>query len=156
MPFLLFAICNNLTISVANARLSDNLAIRFRLSLDQESPLQWGSLAMLDENLELGTSLDKVVRHLEPSGKYSVKSMYEKLSQGMTVAHFQEIWEAKVPLKIKLFSWQLVLDKLPSSLQIATRHGPTSGACALCIAPEDASLIFFTCSLAKFAWSALR
>jgi hypothetical protein len=64
--------------------------------------------------------------------------MYEKLSQGAT------------------FAWQLTLDKLPSNLQIATRHGPSDDTCALCGAPEDATHIFFSWSLAKFVGSVLR
>jgi hypothetical protein len=59
------------------------------------------------------------------------------------VAHTKDIWKAKVPLKIKIFSWQLVFDKLPSYLQLAVRHGPSCGVCALCGAPEDAAHIFF-------------
>jgi hypothetical protein len=82
--------------------------------------------------------------------------MYEKLSHGATVAHATDVWKAAVPLKIKIFAWQLALDKLPSNRQIATRQGPSDGSCALCGAPEDAAHIFFTCSLALFAWSVLR
>jgi hypothetical protein len=82
-----------------------------------------------------------------------VSSMYDKLSQGATVADFKVVWAAKLPLKIKIFSWQLVLDRLPSSIQIAIRQGPATGTCALCGAPEDSSHILFTCSLAKFTWS---
>ncbi|XP_071680276.1 uncharacterized protein [Lolium perenne] len=66
------------------------------------------------------------------------------------------MWEAPVPLKIKIFSWQLALDKLPSGLQIHARHGPSNGLCPLCGVPEDASHIFFSCSLAIFAWSVTR
>ena len=66
------------------------------------------------------------------------------------------MWEAKLPLKIKVFSWQLALDKLPSALELASRMGPSDGKCALCGAWENALHIFFNCSLDKFAWSSLR
>jgi hypothetical protein len=72
------------------------------------------------------------------------------------VAHATDLWKAAVPLKIKIFAWQLALDRLPSNLHIATRHGPSDGTCALCGEPEDAAHIFFSCSLANFAWSVLR
>ena len=58
------------------------------------------------------------------------------------------MWEAKLPLKIKVFSW--ALDKLPSGVNIANRFGPSDGLCALCGSLENASHIFFECSLAKF------
>jgi hypothetical protein len=82
--------------------------------------------------------------------------MYAKLSQGATVAHFSDIWKAALPLKIKIFAWKMALDKLHFTLQIAVRHGPSNGACALCGTPVDAAHFFFTCSLAVFAWSVLR
>ena len=61
-----------------------------------------------------------------------------------------------MPLKIKLFLWQMFRDKLPTSLNVAKRNGPASGPCALCGTPEDANHVFFGCSLARFAWSAVR
>jgi hypothetical protein len=82
--------------------------------------------------------------------------MYTKLSQGATVVYYKDLWGAAVLLKIKIFSWQLALEKLHSSSQIAVRHGPSDGSCILCGALEDTSHIFFGCSLARFAWSVLR
>jgi hypothetical protein len=82
--------------------------------------------------------------------------MYAKLLQGATIAQFRDLRGAAVPLKIKIFSSQPVLDKLPSSLQIEIRQGPSNGSCTLCGAMEDAAHIFFGCSLAKFAWNVLR
>jgi hypothetical protein len=82
--------------------------------------------------------------------------MYLKLSQGASIAHFRDVWAARIPLKIKIFSWQLALDKLPTAINIAARRGPGNGCCKLCGSPEDASHIFFTCSTAVFAWSVTR
>jgi hypothetical protein len=79
--------------------------------------------------------------------------MYNKLSESASVAFARDIWEAKIPLKIRIFTWQLVLDRLPSSLLISSRHGPATGRCALCNSPENADHIFFSCSLARFMWS---
>jgi hypothetical protein len=63
---------------------------------------------------------------------------------------------AKLPLKIKIFTKQLVLNHLPTNSLIAAWHGPRLGRCALCGALEDVNHIFFTCSLAKFMWSVVR
>ena len=49
-----------------------------------------------------------------------------------------------------------MLDRLPSGSQLATRKGPSDGKCALCGAEEDASHMFFQCSIARFVWSVLR
>jgi hypothetical protein len=69
--------------------------------------------------------------------------MYAKLSQGAAMAHFKEVWAAKLPLKVKIFTWQLVLNRLPTRALLAAKHGPGSGRCALCGAPEDVNHIFF-------------
>ena len=49
-----------------------------------------------------------------------------------------------------------MLDKLPSGQQLATRRGPSDGKCALCLADEDATHMFFSCPLARFSWSVFR
>nr|XP_051208064.1 uncharacterized protein LOC127323999 [Lolium perenne] len=152
---MLFAICDNQDISVAEALQHHSLQVRFRRSLDQEGARYWGELQGMLAHVSLGTSQDKVSWHLDQHGSFTVKSMYAQLSQGTTVAHSKDMWEARLPLKIKIFSWQLAIDKLPSGQQILTRHGPSNGLCALCGAPEDASHIFFACSLAMFSWRLL-
>jgi hypothetical protein len=152
----LFNICADPNISVAAALESGDLNIVFRRSRNPEGRRQWDELGRLTEPTVLSNSKDKVTWHLDSSGKFTVQSLYAKLSQGASVAYYKDVWEAKVPLKIKIFAWQLILDRLPSSQQIATRHGPASGNCALCGQVEDAGHIFFSCSLAKFAWSAIR
>jgi hypothetical protein len=99
---------------------------------------------------------DVVLWSLDKSRGFTVSSLYAKLSEGVGTAVAIDIWKAKIPLKIRIFSWQLILDRLPSSKLIAERNGPASGLCALCGSCEDASHIFFTCPLARFAWSVLR
>jgi hypothetical protein len=76
----LFAICESRDISVACACRDFDLAIRFRRSLDQEGLRQWRGLLDLVDHVELCPRHDKVSWHLEPSGRFSVKSMYVKLS----------------------------------------------------------------------------
>jgi hypothetical protein len=53
------------------------------------------------------------------------------------VAHFRDIWVTKLPLKIRIFSWQLVLDELPSNINLVAGHGPGMGTCSLCGFLED-------------------
>jgi hypothetical protein len=146
----LFNVRENPSQSVASVFGVGELNIRFLRSLNQDGMRQWSQLATLRENFSYGNGKDKASWHLNPSSTFSVQSMYAKLAQGASVAFHKDVWEASVPLKIKIFAWQLILDRLPLSQQIATRHGPTTGNCALCGAVEDAGRIFFNCSLAKF------
>jgi hypothetical protein len=82
--------------------------------------------------------------------------MYRKLSVGLNVVYAKDIWNAKLPLKIRIFSWLLVLHRLPTSKLIADRHDPASGFCVVCGVAEDTTYIFFSCSLARLAWSVFR
>jgi hypothetical protein len=132
----LFAICDDDSVSVAQALQGGGLAIRFRRAFDHICTAQWRNLCDTVDEVVLIQGKDQISWHLENAGKFSVKSMYFKLSQGTSVAYFKDMWEAKVPLKIKIFSWQMALDRLPTSLQIASRHGPATGGCALCGAPR--------------------
>jgi hypothetical protein len=113
-------------------------------------------VASITETTTLSHGQDKIVWRLDQSGVFTVKSMYAKLSQGASIAHFKDLWAARVPLKIKIFSWQIALDRLPSSLNVAAKRGPGNGRCALCNVEEDVTHIFFVCSPAKLAWSVLR
>jgi hypothetical protein len=151
----LFAICEDPMISVAQA-CGDPGGVRFRRSFDAELRREWLELRAVIDSTQLGVGPDVVRWTLDPSGVFTVKSMYSKLSQGATIAHFKDVWEAKLPLKVKIFTWQLVINRLPTRSLIAARHGPSTGRCALCVAIEDVNHIFFTCSLAKFMWSVVR
>jgi hypothetical protein len=87
---------------------------------------------------------DLITWALEPSGKFSVRSLYKKLCQGTPRKQYSDLWRV-VPLKIRVFLWQLVW----------RRHGPSSGRCIMCDNWEDTNHISFSCPLAKFMWSAV-
>jgi hypothetical protein len=59
-------------------------------------------------------------------------------------------------LKIKIFTWQLAINRVPSSEQMNHMHGPTDGFCVLCGQIESADHIFFSCGFAGFMWSEIR
>jgi hypothetical protein len=65
-------------------------------------------------------------------------------------------WRMKVPPRIKVFLWQLIRGRLPSCEQVAKRHGPSDGSCALCGETEDCNHIFFSCHLARYMWAGVR
>jgi hypothetical protein len=67
----LFNICDNPNLTVAAALESGDLNITFRCSLNPEGRRQWIDLGTLIEPFTLSSSKDKVLWHLEPSGKFS-------------------------------------------------------------------------------------
>lgn len=131
-------------------------AIHFVRELNAQERESLSALLGLIGSTLLTDSPDTVTWELTGSGKFTVKSLYHKLCQGPAQLVVKGLWSARLPLKIKLFLWQLFRNKLPTSLNVAKRNGPATGPCALCGAPEDANHVFFQCPLARFAWSAVR
>jgi hypothetical protein len=82
--------------------------------------------------------------------------MYNHLLQGATWPCAKFIWKAILPLKIKIFTWQLAINRLPCSEQINHRFGPSDGLCVMCGQVESADHIFFACAFAAFMWSGVR
>ena len=66
------------------------------------------------------------------------------------------LWKATMPLKIKIFMWQLQRNRLPSREQLLKRHGPSNGLCEVCRCLESVDHIFFSCVIAKLAWVGWR
>jgi hypothetical protein len=95
--------------------------LRFRRPLDQAGMADWYELREIIDNTRLVDGHDRVVWALDSSGSFTVSSMYAKLAQGATLEHFKDIWAARVPLKTRIFSWQLILDRLPSGANVAAR-----------------------------------
>lgn len=82
--------------------------------------------------------------------------MYAKLTEGAALDIARGLWKAAIPLKIRIFLWQMFRNRLATSVNVAKRNGPSDGNCALCGLQEDTNHVFFKCHLAHFAWSAVR
>lgn len=90
-------------------------------------------------HITLSADPDLVSWHLALSSKFSVKSLYGRLTQGAGLDVAVWLVERRIPLKVKIFLWQMFRNCLPTSDNVARRNGPSDGACAVCGAPEDAN-----------------
>jgi hypothetical protein len=91
---------------------------------------------------------------LESNGQFSTASLYrELLFPGVKNRWMMEIWEAKLPLKIRIFLWQVCNDRIQSAEQLIKRNWPGSIACKMCGRDETTDHIIFGCSVAIFLWS---
>jgi hypothetical protein len=66
------------------------------------------------------------------------------------------VWRAKLPLKIKIFLWQVCNDKVQSAEQLQKKNWSGPLECKLCGDIETAEHIFLRCALASFAWSVFK
>jgi hypothetical protein len=108
------------------------------------------------DEIDLEDTPTKILWCLEPAGVFSTKSLYLALCKTPEVPLTKPIWKSKIPLKTKIFTWQLACGRLPSNDQIHARGGASDGKCALCGGEENVEHIFFQCYLAKFMWSGVR
>ena len=70
------------------------------------------------EGRTLSQENDAIAWKLTSSRKFSVKSLYEKLTEGNVLDMARGLWKAGIPLKIKIFVWQFTYDHLPSRTQV--------------------------------------
>jgi len=108
---------------------------------------------------------DKWSWTLSPDGWYSVKSAYSSLlrglpatgaSEGDTLQAVSRIWKAWVPSKVVVFSWQLLLDRIPTRLNLIRRGVPLPNGglgCAFCETPSESSVhLFLSCPSILPVW----
>jgi hypothetical protein len=66
------------------------------------------------------------------------------------------IWQAGLPLKIKIFLWQVCNDKIQSAEQLRMRNWKGPLECKLCGSVESAEHLFLQCVVASYSWNILR
>jgi hypothetical protein len=152
----LFQKSSDTDLSIALAYSEEGWRIPFRRSLDQNDLQNWRELCNLVEDIDLPNAPDSISWHLDSSGKFSTRSLYLEMCKKPKVPLTKYLWNCDIPLKIKIFTWQLTRGRLPSNDQILLRLGPSEGDCSLCGDIEHVDHIFFQCPLAQFLWSGVR
>jgi hypothetical protein len=64
----------------------------------------------------------------------------------------QDIWQIKVPTKIKIFLWYLKWGVILTKDNIARRNWNGDTRCSYCHSPETIHHLFFECFYVKFLW----
>ncbi|CAJ2666972.1 unnamed protein product [Trifolium pratense] len=97
----------------------------------------WGTILILFYGLILGwigllcaQSSDRWQWRLEPDTGYIVRGAYKLLTTMDEVEHL--IWHPQVPLKVSVFAWRLLRDRLPTKSNLVTR-GILSSAAHFCV-----------------------
>jgi hypothetical protein len=82
------------------------------------------------------TTSDMWQWHLDPIGRYSICGVYDMLTS-QEYAHVQSsmdlIWHKQVPLKVSIYSWRLLRDRLPTKSNLVI-HGVIPAEAQLCVA----------------------
>uniref|UniRef100_A0A8I6Z3D2 Reverse transcriptase zinc-binding domain-containing protein n=1 Tax=Hordeum vulgare subsp. vulgare TaxID=112509 RepID=A0A8I6Z3D2_HORVV len=151
----LSAICDDQAVLVSAAALEDGWNFAFRRSFGPAEVQEWD---VLKEVVPLpGSSVnDNVSWSLSPSGEFSVTLAYQALCQVLVLPWLSPVWKAPMPLKIKIFVWQLLRDRLPLGTEVLKRHGPGNNTCPVCHVPEIGTHILFSCVAAQALWCFVR
>jgi hypothetical protein len=106
----------------------------------------------------------------KPNGEdgFTVKSLYEYLQRTLLARStlssfdqfvFKNIWRSAVPSKVSALAWQLLLDRIPTRVNLCKRGIVTMDAtlCPLCGGdPETARHLFLHCPFVAAVWYALN
>lgn len=152
----LYGLAVDPVIFVVDALRSNPPVVAFRRQLSPVQLEAWVALCRRVVGIGLTGDQDKVTWYLVASGKFSVKSLYARMPLGPDLVVARGLWKARIPLKVKIFLWQMFRNRLPTSDNVARCNGPSDGNCSVCGAPEDAKHALFRCHLPVFVWSVVR
>lgn len=98
-----------------------------RRNLGPEELAELSEMQEVLEVVQITEDDDKLVWALEPSGKFSSKSLYRLMvNPGEVDTRMRDMWEVKMPLKIKVFLWMLWHDRVQTGEQLKIRKSKHS------------------------------
>ena len=116
---------------------------------------------LLDVSLNSNVS-DSWVWLPDPSHGYTVRGAYSLLTSQVPRVDdtaLDLVWHKQVPLKVSVFAWRLVRDRLPTKTNLVARR-VLSADRSLCVAgcghPETAQHLFLLCDTFSVLWHMLR
>ncbi|WJX74571.1 hypothetical protein P8452_58208 [Trifolium repens] len=116
---------------------------------------------LLSVTLQAG-SLDRWQWRSDPISGYSVRDAYQVLTSQDTIVIGEAedlIWHRHVPLKVSIFAWRLLRDRLPTKANLVSRGilAPNLHYCvAGCGSIETAQHLFLSCSTFGSLWALVR
>ncbi|GKV47542.1 hypothetical protein SLEP1_g54439 [Rubroshorea leprosula] len=106
--------------------------------------------------------LDKWEWIHDKEGHYSTKTAYHLLAtdqsgpSGSTI--FKRIWNPILPTKVSAFNWQLMLDRIPTKVNLLRRgiiKDLKESKCVICEEQEeDSAHLFLRCRMTQWLWEA--
>ncbi|TVU42828.1 hypothetical protein EJB05_09251, partial [Eragrostis curvula] len=104
------------SVSVAQVLQGNNVNLSFRRSFGTVEEAEWTEMSYKLDLVTLGEDNDSVKWAFEKKGNFSTASLYRFLTfPGAVDERLKEMWETKLPLKIKIFLWQLQKNKIPAA-----------------------------------------
>ena len=134
---------------------SGRIQITFRRWLTDELQSCWDLIWADTTRFQLREAEDVVVWKNGKSKKFSVKSMYNSLTNNDAGPAHKKMWKGRVPPKIKIFIWLMTNDALLTKDNMIRRKWSGNPKCYFCDHDETINHLFFTCSTAKVVWGVI-
>ena len=149
-------------VSVREVLSTPNMADLFHppLSLEAMDELNVVQSGLFD--LHADTQIPDYWSWTPGKGVFSAKSYYSVMHSHMaTDTPTRWIWESKATMKIKVFAWLMLNDRLNTRDLLVRRHWRSpqeDNTCPLCFAHahEDRDHLFFTCQFSTRVWNYLN
>ena len=126
-------------------------------SLNDSEFAEWSHLMSLLEHVCLGPENDEIKWVYEKSGCFTTRSMYRLMTfRGVVNKRLIKLWNSRLPMKLKVFMWLAVQDRLQTGLSLKKMKWKGCHKCRLCGVPEDVNHIFFGCVVARFVWISFK
>ncbi|KAK2410379.1 hypothetical protein QL285_045745 [Trifolium repens] len=165
----LFSLANDKEVTIGELvvvdgdRIGWNFSWRRRLFHWEEESVSL-LLAQID-HIRISNVEDRWRWNLDSEGVFSVHSAFVSLSKELVPGRnlspfetsiFKSIWDSPAPSKVIAFSWQLLYDRVPTKVNLASRGilPPNSGEdCIWCrIGRESSSHLFLNCKMIMAVW----
>lgn len=148
----LFDICNEKEITV-DQMARKGWRFTFRRWLDERLQNDLRTLRDILTSFAVNEEADYPRWVWEKSGRFSVKSTYNKLCSNESGVPYTMIWKAKIPLKIKIWMWLIEHNAILTKDNLSRRNWVGDSKCAFCNGDETILHLFFGCDMAKYVWS---
>lgn len=154
----IFDICQKPNAMVGDFWGNGNWNIPVRRCLTGESLDEWQDLLATIDQVNIENAGEDDVRWvIDKSQTYSTKSLYYCLTHGGVQDSLNDLlWKSKMPLKVKIFLWQVFHNKLQTALNLCKREWHGSPLCCVCHKPETVNHILFECLFAQYIWCCVR
>ena len=152
-----FSYTKNEDISVQALLTADTLGETFHLPFSAQAHAELMDLQQLLTLITLDHGKDKWTC-IWGKGDYTASQYYSYYFREIR-AHqtYKWLWKSKVTMKIKVFGWLLLFDRLNTQNMLKRRHYNIGDnhTCLLCTSPIEETLehLFFTCPFSQECWS---
>ncbi|XP_020262664.1 uncharacterized protein LOC109838650 [Asparagus officinalis] len=112
---------------------------------------------LASSNLSISPTPDKLWWPHNPSGTYSVKSLYSFVnSGGIKSKFFSMIWKTSIPIKVKVLSWIISNKKLNTKANLIIKGWTGDPRCSFCLTGVETHVhLFIECPFARAIWSSI-